>query len=106
MKQFDKRWKGVSLGSSTVTIGKAGYLWKLKELLSEGKSVIICSKNNKTGSKKAQHWVVVTVYNGKGPATENVTINDPGRNTCKTFKEFLNYYYKNGCTFSCLWYYK
>lgn len=158
MKQSDKRWKRVSLGSSTVTIGKAGctvtclamtesfrrgktitpdsiikelsfnrsgaltrrpsnyyvynnkagYLSKMEELLSEGKPVIICSKNNKTGDKKAQHWVVVTGYNGKGLSTENFTINDPGSNTRKTLKEFLDYYYyyRNGCTFSCLWYYK
>lgn len=79
------------------------YLSKIEELLSEGKPVIICSKNNNTGK---QHWVVVTGYNGGGLSTENFAINDPGSSTRKTLKEFLDHYYREfGCTYRCLRYY-
>lgn len=79
------------------------YLSKIEELLSEGKPVIICSKNNNTGK---QHWVVVTGYNGGGLSTENFAINDPGSSTRKTLNEFLDFYYREfGCTYRCLRYY-
>lgn len=83
------------------------YLAKIVELLSEGKPVMICSKNDYTDKRKAQHWVVVTGYNGEGLSAENFTINDPGSPTRKTLKAFLDfyYYYKDGCTYRYLRYY-
>lgn len=83
---------------------ESDYLSKILELLSEGKPVMVCTKNNKTNK---QHWVVVKGYNGEGVLAENFMINDPGSSYRKTLKEFLDYYYTQfGCKFRCLRYYK
>lgn len=65
------------------------YLVQIKELLSQGKPVIIGAKT-KAGS---QHWVIVTGYTPNGSITaDDFTINDPGSDTRTTLSSYFSAY--------------
>ena len=69
----------------------AGYLEKIYNQLKSGKAVLFGAKK----SSGAQHWVVITGYNGAATlSTGGFTINDPGSNTRTTLAQFLSAYPK------------
>ena len=68
---------------------KTGYLDKIYKELENNKAVLFGGKT----SGGSQHWVVITGYKGgDNLSSTNFTINDPGSNTRKTLKSFLNAY--------------
>ena len=63
-------------------------LSNILSLLQAGKPVLIGARNG----YGAQHWVVITGYNGAGLSAANFSINDPGSNTRTNLQQFFNTY--------------
>lgn len=63
-------------------------LSNIVSLLQAGKPVLIGARN----SYGAQHWVVITGYNGQGLSAVNFSINDPGSNSRTNLQQFFNAY--------------
>ena len=92
---MSKKLKYTSSGSVywpshyTAYSSSGGYLSKIYNQLKAGKPVLIGFKN-KYG---AQHWVVVTGFNGGSSLTASgFTINDPGSNTRTNLQQLTNSY--------------
>ncbi len=65
------------------------YLKNIYQKLKEGKPILFGAKK----SSGAQHWVVITGYNGGNTlTTSSFTINDPGSNKRVTLQQFLDEY--------------
>ncbi len=63
-------------------------LSNIASLLKAGKPVLIGARNG----YGAQHWVVITGYNGQGLTAVNFAINDPGSNSRTNLQQFFNAY--------------
>lgn len=73
----------------TAVTSNSDYLQNIYNQLKNGKCVLFGAKN----SYGAQHWVVITGYNGSSSlSASNFTINDPGSNTRTNLQSFLNSY--------------
>ncbi|MBQ4156261.1 MAG: SH3 domain-containing protein [Clostridia bacterium] len=72
-----------------VVTSSSNYLKGIYERLKQNKPVLFGAKK----SSGAQHWVVITGFNGGNTLTTSAfTINDPGSKSRKTLKQFLNDY--------------
>ena len=75
----------------TAITSSSNYLQNIYNQLKNGKCVLFGAKN----SYGAQHWVVITGYNGSSSlSASRFLINDPGSNTRTTLQSFLNSYPK------------
>ncbi len=72
----------------TAVTSQSGYLNTIRQLLQQGKPVLLGAKNASGG----QHWVVITGFTGGELRTENFTINDPGSNSRINLKQFFKAY--------------
>ena len=73
----------------TVVTSSSNYLSGIYNQLKNGKPVLFGAKK----TSGAQHWVVITGYNGGNTlSASGFIINDPGSSTRKTLQQFLNEY--------------
>ncbi len=71
-----------------VTYPDGNYLQDIYNILKQGKPVLIGGRS----TSGAQHWVLITGFQGGVLIASNFTINDPGSGTKTNLQEYLNGY--------------